>query len=170
MHVVDRVPRSSLQLHQDGLHLLCLQFCASVVLGTVTAGLVLSRHCCRTSVRKSAVMSRSSLWQIDGRPPQAQFSACSTEKGFPHTQLVGRFDGCQPYLRHRTSRKTPLWRANPCSAIGKVDSQLEAPFSLETLRALCRVVGSLPISSDALCASCYRRIVRASDLAFLCSP
>ena len=51
-----------------------------------------------------------------------------------------------------------------------MDSQLEAPFSLETLRALCKLVGSLPISSDALCASCYRRIVRASDLAFLCKP
>ena len=91
-------------------------------------------------------------------------------EGFPHTQLVGSFDGRQPYLRHRASRKAPLWRANPCSAIGKVDSQLEAPFSLETLRALCRLVGSLPISSDALCASCSWRIVRASDLAFLCKP
>ena len=33
-----------------------------------------------------------------------------------------------------------------------------------------QLVESLPISSDARCASCSRRVVRTSDLAFLCMP
>ena len=46
----------------------------------------------------------------------------------------GRWDGCQPYIKQRVSLKAPLWRANPCSEMGRVESQLEAPFSDDTFR------------------------------------
>ena len=113
-------------------------------------------------------MSRSSLCLIEGKPPRGQLRACSTEKGFPQSQLTDRFDGRHPYLRQRASRKAPLWRANPCSAIGRVDSQLEEPFSLAALRALCMAFGSLSANSDAACVSSCRRVFRASVQAFCC--
>ena len=34
-----------------------------------------------------------------------------------------------PYRKQRASLKAPLCRANPCSEMGKAESQLEAPFS-----------------------------------------
>ena len=74
-------------------------------------------------------MSRSSLCLIEGRPPQGQFNACSTEKLLPLTQVVGR-PGRHPKCKQRASRKAPLWSAKPCSVMGKAESQLEAPFSL----------------------------------------
>ena len=61
--------------------------------------------------------------------------------------------------------KGSLWRANPCSVIGKVNSQLEVPFSLETLRIRCWGVCSLTQMHSVL--PCSWRIVCASDLAFL---
>ena len=71
-------------------------------------------------------------------------------------------------VRQRASRKAPLWRANPCSAIGKVDSQLEEPFSLAALRDLCMAYGSLSANSDAACVSSCQQVFRASVLAFCC--
>ena len=52
-------------------------------------------------MRNPAVMSLSSMWQIEGNPP---------------------------YRKQRASRNAPLWRANPVSAIGRVASHLDAPF------------------------------------------
>ena len=46
-----------------------------------------------------------------------------------------------------------LWRANPCSAIGRVVSQLDAPFSVAAPMALFRVGGSFAFASLASCCS-----------------
>ncbi len=64
-------------------------------------------------------------------PPRGQFRACSTVHCPPQMQWEGRCDGRQPYRRHSASLKAPLWRANPCSSMGKVESQLQAPFRLQ---------------------------------------
>ena len=100
------------------------------------------------------VKSRSSLCLIDGNPPQGQLKACSMVRCFPHTQFAGKSGGCYPYLRHRASLKAPLCRAKPCSAMGRADSQLDAPFSFETSSALFILIGSLLDSSMALFFSC----------------
>ena len=88
-------------------------------------------------------MSRISLCLIDGNPPREQLIACSTVSCLPQTQWEGRRGGRQPYLKQRASLKAPLWRAKPCSAMGRVESQLDAPFSLEAVIALCILLGSL---------------------------
>ena len=66
----------------------------------------------------------------------------------------------------------PLCRAKPCSAIGKAESQLEAPFSpfsFETTNALCILVGSLldTDSSVARFFSCSLLRLRAIYFDFL---
>ena len=76
-------------------------------------------------------------------PPREQLSACSTVNCCPQIQWEGRCDGRQPYRKQRASRKAPLWRANLCSAIGRVESQLEAPFSADTVIALFKLLGRL---------------------------
>ena len=114
-------------------------------------------------------MSRISLWRIDGNPPRGQFRACSTVNFLPQMQWEGRCAGCQPYRKHSASLKAPLWRANPCSSMGKVESQLEAPFSADTVNALWRLLGSLSLSSEAAIASCCLRRVRIPFLALSCS-
>ena len=82
-------------------------------------------------------MSRSSLCLIEGRPPQAQLRACSLVYCLPQTQFDGWCGGRHPYLRQRASLKAPLSNAKPCSAIGRDESQLDAPFSLEASRTHC---------------------------------
>ena len=106
------------------------------------------------SVRSCAVMSRSSLCLIEGRPPQAQLRAFSMVYCLPQTQFDGRCGGRHPYLRLRASLKSPLCRAKPCSAIGRDESQLDAPFSLEASRALCWLWGILLNKSLAHVVSC----------------
>ena len=56
-------------------------------------------------------------------------------------QCDGRFDGCQPYLRQSASLNAPLWRANPCSAIGRAVSQLDALSLLLRLWLFSELVG-----------------------------
>ena len=84
-------------------------------------------------------------------------------------QWEGRCVGRQPYRRHSASLKAPLWRVNPCSSMGKVESQLEAPFSADTVKAFWRLLGSLSLSSAAAFASCCLQRVRVSFLALSCS-
>ena len=60
--------------------------------------------------------------------------ACSTANCIPQVHWRGKFNGYQPYLRHRASGKA-LCNAKPRSAIGRVDSQLDAPFSVDKLFA-----------------------------------
>ena len=62
--------------------------------------------------------------------------------------------GRQPYLRQRASLNLPLWSVKPCSAIGRVDSQLEAPFSDDTSIALFSMLGSVDLRSAAAVSSC----------------
>ena len=83
-----------------------------------------------------------------------QLSACSIEKFWPQTQWEGRYEGRQPYRKQRASLKAPLCRANPCSEMGKAESQLEAPFSEHIERTLCNVVGRFYFKSSAVLASC----------------
>ena len=71
-----------------------------------------------TSVSSLAVRSLMSLCLIEGRAPVGQLKACSTEKLQPHTQCEGIRVGFQPYRRHNSSLKDPLWRAKLCSAMG----------------------------------------------------
>ena len=113
-------------------------------------------------------MSRSSLCLIDGNPPLGQLSACSTVNFWLQTQCDGGFGGCQPYLRQSTSLKASLWRAKPCSVIGKVVSQLDAPFSAAASVALFICGGSLSLISLASLASCSLRSVRVLFFARCC--
>ena len=117
-------------------------------------------------MRNCAVRSRSSLCLIDGNPPQGQLKACSMVKCYPQTQLAGRSGGLHPYLRYRASLNAPLCRAKPCSAIGRAESQLEAPFSFEISNALCILVGSLLDSSVARFFSCSLLRLQEIDLDF----
>ena len=95
-----------------------------------------------------AVMLRISLCRIEGNPPLEQLSAYSMEKCWPQTQWEGICGGRQPYRRHKASLNAPLCSANPCSEIGRAESQLEAPFSEQKIRALYRLIGRFP--SDRL--------------------
>ena len=106
-----------------------------------------------TSLSRLAVMLRISLCRIEGKPPLEQLSACSMVKCWPQTQWEGRCDGRHPYRKHRASLKAPLCRANPCSEMGKAESQLEAPFSEQIVRAFCSLVGMLFSRSFAALAS-----------------
>ena len=113
-------------------------------------------------------MSRSSLCRIDGNPPRGQLSACSTVNLWLQTQCNGRFGGCQPYLRQSASLKSPLWRAKPCSVIGRVVSQLDAPFSADASVALFIGGGSFSLISVASLASFCLRSVRVLFFARCC--
>ncbi len=57
-----------------------------------------------TSDIQFPIVSRTSLWRMDGKPPFAQDSECSIEKFFPQAQLMGHFEGGQPYLRAKASK------------------------------------------------------------------
>ena len=73
---------------------------------------------------------------MDGNPPFAQDSACSTERLFPQAHFDGISEGAQLYLRASASWKAPLWRAKPCSARGRAVNQVEDPFSVAKSAAL----------------------------------
>jgi len=75
-----------------------------IIQGLKGVSILTSLH---TSLRRSAVKLRSSLWRIDGKPPQGQLKACWTEKVPPHTQDWGRFRICHPKCRHRASLNSP---------------------------------------------------------------
>ena len=133
--------------------------------------------CCRvgsiqtllqTSLRYSAVMSLSSLCLIDGNPPHGQIIAWSMPKDLPQTHEDGRLGGRQPYRRQIASRKAPLCKAKPCSAIGRAESQLEAPFSLLTSMTLCRLFGSFFIRLSAAALFSLRLLFWASFLLCCC--
>ena len=57
----------------------------------------------------------------------------------------------------------PLWRANlhvhVCFVMDRVESQVDAPFSLETVIALCILLGSLSVSNLAVIKLLRCRIV-----------
>ena len=67
-----------------------------------------------------------------GKPPFGQERAWSTVKVAPQAQNMGVRGGGHPYLSDRASMKAPLCKQNPNSSIGRVVSQFEAPFSLES--------------------------------------
>ena len=90
---------------------------------------------CATRFNELARVSRTSLWRIDGNPPNGQDRACATVRGFSHRQVLGSRDGVQPYQRHSPSRNSAFERAKPWREMGRHVSQLEAPFSSARLIA-----------------------------------
>ena len=74
------------------------------------------------------------LCLIMGKPTVGQLKACSTLNGFPHIQCEARSIGSHPYLRHRASWNALLYRVKPWSYMGRMVSQVEAPFSQESSR------------------------------------
>jgi len=82
-----------------------------------------------TSLKRLAVKSLTSLWRMDGNPPQGQVKAYFILKVLPQTHVWGRLTGCQPNLKHKASRNSPLLKANPCSTMGSVVNQHDAPGS-----------------------------------------
>ena len=62
----------------------------------------------QTSAIRLAVKYLTSLWCRVGKPHVGQESACWTVKLDPQGQLVGRFDGSQPYLKVMASLNAPL--------------------------------------------------------------
>ena len=97
-----------------------------------------------TSVRRLAVRSRISLCLMEGKPPLAHESACSTVKLLPQSHLDGRFEGDHPYRRAMASWKAALCSEKPCSLRGRAVSQVEAPFSLARSTAFCCCAGNWP--------------------------
>ncbi len=61
-----------------------------------------------TSEIKDAVISLTSLWRKEGKPPFAHDKACSTENDLPQAHSTGTFDGIQPYLKATASWKAAL--------------------------------------------------------------
>ena len=93
--------------------------------------------------------SRISLCLMDGKPPLAHESACSTLKFLPQSHLDGRFDGDHPYRRAIASWKAALCSEKPCSLRGRAVSQVEAPFSLASSTAFCSWSGNWLCRSSA---------------------
>ena len=97
--------------------------------------------------RSVTVTSQILLCLMEGKPPLAQKSMWSiVKKPLPHAQVVGTLSGCQPYLKARASRNAELWREKANFKIGRVVSQLEAPFSWA--RDMAR---SYPVSGPLSC-------------------
>ena len=111
---------------------------------------------------EGAVRPHISLCLIDGKPPLAQDSACSTEKVEPQARLAGNLSGVQPYHSARASWKAPLCNAKPNSESGRTVSQVEEPFSLASFTDLCKPAGR---RSRAACElfSLFSFLTRALD-------
>jgi hypothetical protein len=82
------------------------------------------------------------------KPPWLQLIACSALNALPQMQWLGRCFGLQPYLRHRASRNSPLFRANPCSSMGLTDNQVDAPFSFASVTDLCWGMVNFAVTSS----------------------
>ncbi len=76
----------------------------------------------QVSLSNCAVKSLISLCLRAGKPPRGQLRAWSTVKMLPQIHSAAKHDGRHPYRKQIASLKAPLWRAKPCSAIGKVVS------------------------------------------------
>ena len=100
-----------------------------------------------TSVRRVAVISRSSLWRMEGYPPQVQLKACSTVNGLPQTHIRGREEGSpvasQIADKGRLEILPCAWRAKPWEVNGRAVSQLLDPFSLDASKILRRRGGNV---------------------------
>ena len=100
--------------------------------------------------------SRVSFCLMEGKPPLLQESMWSIVKLLSHAQVLGTLSGCQLYLKARASRNADLWREKPNSEIGRVVSQLEAPFSWARDMVRCKVCGrdDLMFEAISLCNWC----------------
>ena len=65
-------------------------------------------------------------WKAATRTTESMFNI---KRFATHTQDSGRRASCHPNLKHKASRNSPFGMANPCSAIGRVVNQYEAPRS-----------------------------------------
>ena len=97
MYVLSKVPPhtpfATISSHAPSCVLAVAPVRPSSVTGCSTGSMRISLQ---TSVRGVAVRSRISLCLMDGKPPLAHDSACSTEKLLPQSHFDGRFDGVQP--------------------------------------------------------------------------
>ena len=87
MRIAGLSPKSSLLRCPILLHLPCSLFCALTArLWLVEDKVPYIPTLWQTSLKRSAVISGSSFWRIDGYPPRGQFSAWSTVNFSPQTQ------------------------------------------------------------------------------------
>ena len=105
-----------------------------------------------TSFSRSAVISRSSLWRMNGYPPVGQDSVCAIVNNCPQTHCEASIGGDQPYRRHRASRYAPLCRVKPYQSSGIAVIQLDAPSSVASSAERSSAAGSSDFS--AVAASC----------------
>ena len=134
---------------------------------------------CATRFNEIARMSRTSLWRIEGNPPNGHDRACATVRGFSHRQVLGSRDGVQPYRRHSPSRNSTFERAKPRREMGRHVSQLEAPFSSARLissalsswltRKESAAAFSVPWVSDRTWLLVVRTEARVSPICIACS-
>ena len=110
-----------------------------------------------TSESRLAVKSLISLWRIKVKPPQGHVNACSTLYCAPQTHFSGIRSGFQPYLKWIASQNAVLLKWNPCSSIGSVASQLDAPFADASSIILCS-------SADASSNTCAATSAMCVDL------
>ena len=122
------------------------------------------------SVTNWAVRSGNSICRIDGNPAHRQLRGCFTGKGFPHTHSRWNWCGVSHIggTGDRILEGSLVEGKSICPATGNVDSQFEVPFSLEALRALRMVFGSLSITYCTVYVAQMQSVLpRISDLTFL---
>ena len=128
-----------------------------------------------TFENKLVVMSLISLWQINDewrmkvKPPRGQVKACCTLIYAPLIHLSGFCSGFQPYPIWIASQNAVLLRWNLCSSIGKVDSQLDAPFSDVSSIILGSPAGASSSTSATALAVCVDFCWKMLVLACFCS-
>ena len=122
-----------------------------------------------TSESRLAVKSLISLWWIKVKPPQGHVNARSTLYCAPQTHFSGIRSGFQPYFKWIVSQNAVLLKWNPCSSIGSVASQLDAPFSDASsiiLRSSADASSNTCAATSAMCVDlCWEILV----LAHFCS-
>ena len=117
---------------------------------------------CATCFKELARMSRTSLWWIEGNPPNRHDRACAAVRGFSHRQVLGSRDGVQPYRRHSPSRNSAFEGAKPCREMERHVSQLEAPFSSARL-----IASALSSWLTRKASAATFRVFRVSDRTWL---
>ena len=171
MHVADHDPKNSqlATMSRRAPSSLLADLCASLspVTGCRQDSVPTPWH---TSVKHSAMISLILLCRVEGKPPWEQLRACSIGNFWSQTRREGSCSGYQPYLKHKASRKAPLWRVNPWSAIGRIVSHVEAPFSDDASIALYKLGGTLLAISFASVFSLCLRLVRERFFAPIWTP
>ena len=121
-----------------------------------------------TSFSRSAVISCSLLWRMDGYPPVGQDSACAIVNNCPKAQCEASIGADQPYCRQRASRYTALRRVTLYRSSSITMSQLDdgscmLPKRCEDSSHLASVCKTLDMSE--ICShSCISKIMTCITL------